>query len=125
MPRRVQVHRGLTPGSRIPFTGRDQPAIDGDAPLTAFSIRITDRHSRITNQDSRMDNHVFAIGVAFLITISAQAPRVPIAVFTDEPPTWFEDLAKVADVSPDGRWAVYGVPGARRLIDLQTGREAG
>jgi Tol biopolymer transport system component len=66
-----------------------------------------------------------AIPVSLVVAFSAQAPLPATAMFTDRPPSWFEDLAKVGDVSPDGRWLVYGVPGARRLIDQATGREAG
>jgi hypothetical protein len=71
------------------------------------------------------------IDVALVVSIAlgawtfGQGPRQPVAVFTDTPPTWFDDFDKVADVSPDGRWAIYGAPGNRRFVDLQTGREAG
>jgi len=65
-----------------------------------------------------------AFSIALGAWISGQGPREPVAVFTETPPTWFEDFSKVADVSPDGRWAIYGAPGARRLVDLQTGGNA-
>jgi Tol biopolymer transport system component len=66
----------------------------------------------------------FAVSIALGAWISGQSQREPLAVFTETPPTWFEDFSKVADLSPDGRWAIYGAPGARRLIDLQTGNDA-
>jgi Tol biopolymer transport system component len=68
---------------------------------------------------------VLCVSAVFVAAWSLDALRAPTAaIFVDRPPTWFEDFAKVGSVSDDGRWLAYGTPGARRLIDLRTGRDA-
>jgi hypothetical protein len=51
----------------------------------------------------------------------------PERLFSESPAEWFEGFGAAARVSPDGRWAIYGgwFGNQPRIIDLQTGREAG
>ena len=55
--------------------------------------------------------------------ISAQLRSAPQKLFVEHPVTWFEDVGSCARISPDGKWAIYGLPGRLKLIELSSGRE--
>jgi Tol biopolymer transport system component len=50
----------------------------------------------------------------------------PERLFSESPAAWFENFGTGAQVSPDGRWAIYGgwFRTPPRILDLQTGHDA-
>lgn len=64
----------------------------------------------------------FPLGLLVLAMQPCSPPDPPAAepelVYADHTPNWYEAGRKLATVSPDGAWALYGSGNTLRLIDL-------